>query len=338
MLVLGIETSCDDTGVAVVRDGHTILSNRVSSQEEHARFGGVVPEIAARKHVEALPGLLSAALEEAGVELDELDGVAVTRGPGLIGALLAGWCFARGLAQAEGLPYVGVHHLAAHVHGALMPALRTGEEVAYPLVALVVSGGHTALYRVEAPERFALLGQTRDDAAGEAYDKVAKLLELGFPGGPIIDRLAATGNAAAWQLPRTELDLSFSFSGLKTAVRRLALEHGIRPGPGADDRVPDLAAAFQEAVVDMLLSATERALDAVPARGLVLCGGVAANRDLRRRFRALGQRARLPLYVSPPELATDNGAMIAGAGSGRLGRGESDPLELAARASWPLGR
>ena len=338
MIVLGIETSCDDTGVAVVGNGHEILSNLVSSQPEHARFGGVVPEIAARKHVEAMPAMLDAALECADVTLDDLDGVAVTRGPGLIGALLAGWCFGRGLALARGLPYVGVHHLAAHVHGALMSALDVGDPVRYPLAALVVSGGHTALYRVTAPSEFVLLGQTRDDAAGEAFDKVAKLLELGYPGGPIIDRLAPHGDADAWRLPRSDLGLDFTFSGLKTAVRRLAIEQAIEPGNADDPRVRDLAASFQAAVIDMLVATTERALAKFPSEGVVLCGGVAANRDLRARFSELAQRQSLPLFVSPPPLATDNGAMIAGAGHRRISMGDYDPLELAARATWPLGR
>ncbi len=337
MIVLGIETSCDDTGVAVVRDGHEILANLVSSQPEHARFGGVVPEIAARKHVEVLPAMLQAALERAQVDLDDLDGVAVTRGPGLIGALLAGWCFGRGLAQARGLPYVGVHHLAAHVHGALMPALAAAEAVRYPLTALVVSGGHTALYRVTAADTFVPLGQTRDDAAGEAFDKVAKLLELGYPGGPIIDRLATQGNADAWQLPRSDLGLDFTFSGLKAAVRRLAIEQKIDPGNASDGRIRDIAAAFQAAVIDMLAATTERALEEFSSEGVVLCGGVAANRALRARFAALAQRRALPLYVSPPPLATDNGAMIAGAGHRRISLGDFDPLELAARSTWPLG-
>lgn len=337
VIVLGIETSCDDTGIAVVRNGHEILSNLVSSQPEHARFGGVVPEIAARKHVEMLPSILDEALERADVRLDDLDGVAITQGPGLIGALLAGWCFGRGLAQARGLPYVGVHHLAAHVHGALMPALAAGEPVRYPLIALVVSGGHTALYRMTAANTFLLLGKTRDDAAGEAFDKVAKLLELGYPGGPIIDRIATRGDPEAWQLPRSNLGLDFTFSGLKTAVRRLAIEQSIEPGDDTDPRILDIAASFQAAVIDMLAATTERALVKFASKGIVLCGGVAANRGLRARFAELAQRQRMPLFVSPPPLATDNGAMIAGAGHRRISMGESDPLALAARATWPLG-
>ena len=337
MVILGIETSCDDTGVAIVEDGHRVLANRVSSQPEHQPFGGVVPEIAARKHVEALPGMLEAVLGSADLELDGIDAIAVTRGPGLIGALLAGWCFGRGLARACRLPYVGIHHLAAHVHGALMPALTAGNDIRYPLLALIVSGGHTALYRVERGPLYERLGTTRDDAAGEAFDKLAKLLELGFPGGPIIDRLAASGDPLRFALPRADLGLEFSFSGVKAAARRLALADALPPASPADQRVRDLAASFQCAVVDMLVDTTSRAARLHPARGLVLTGGVAANRDLRRRFAALADDLDLPLYVSPRELSTDNAAMVAGAGYSRLRRGDSDVLNLPAHASWPLG-
>ena len=337
MLVLGIETSCDDTGVAIVQDGHRVLVNRVSSQPEHQPFGGVVPEIAARKHVEVLPGMLDELLSSVNLRLDDIDGVAVTRGPGLIGALLAGWCFGRGLARSRGLPYVGVHHLAAHVHGALMPTLSAGTEIRYPLLALIVSGGHTALYRVHRGPAYERLGATRDDAAGEAFDKIAKLLELGFPGGPIIERIAAEGDPERFPLPRADLGLEFSFSGVKTAARRLALANALPPAAPEDQRVSDLAASFQSAVADMLVDTTCRAALAHPSSGIVLAGGVAANRNLRARFSRLADELGQPLYVSPRELSTDNAAMVAGVGYGRLGRGESDAFALAAHASWPLG-
>lgn len=335
--VLGFETSCDDTGVAVVENGCRILANRVSSQADHARFGGVVPEIAARRHMENLPPILEGALADAGAELQDLDGIAVTRGPGLIGALLTGWCYARGLARSIGCPWVGVHHLEAHVHGALMPALEADGPVEGPLLALVVSGGHTALYLYTGPGEFRLLGSTRDDAAGEAYDKVAKLLELGFPGGPVIDRLARLGDPEAHRLPRSDLGLDFSFSGLKTAVRRLALAEKIEPAAPDDPAVRDLLASFQAAVIDMLTETTDRALRSHPVRGLVLAGGVAANSLLRERFEHLAGEHGLRLHRSPPELATDNAAMIAGQAHARLARGECDPWSHAARASWPLG-
>jgi N6-L-threonylcarbamoyladenine synthase len=336
MRVLGIETSCDDTGVAIVDDGCRVVVNLVASQLEHAVYGGVVPEIAARKHVEVLPGLLDRALADAGVGLDGIDGVAVTRGPGLIGALLAGWCFGRGLARSRRLPWVGVHHLAAHVHGALMPSLETAQEIRYPLVAMVVSGGHTALYLLPAEGRFRLLGKTRDDAAGEAFDKVSTLLGLGYPGGPVIDRLAASGDATAVDLPRPDLGLDFSFSGLKTAVRRASIAQGLRPGQPEDQRVLDMVAAFQMAAVDTLAATTARALRAHSVRGLVLSGGVAANSALRQRFGQLADEHGIALYRSPPALSTDNAAMIAGLGHARLSRGESDALDEPALASWPI--
>lgn len=336
MRILGIETSCDDTAVAVVDDGCRVRSNVVSSQLDHAAYGGVVPEIAARRHLDNLPTVLERALGEAGTDLGEIDGIAVTRGPGLIGALLAGWCFGRALARATATPWVGVHHLGAHVHGALMPALAEGRKVQWPLVALVVSGGHTSLYAVPGPGRFRALGQTRDDAAGEAFDKVASLLGLGYPGGPVIDRLAVDGDPEAYDLPRSDLGLDFTFSGLKTAVRRLALSEGLQPGRPEDPRVIDLVASFQAAAVDMLVETTRRALREVTAAGVVLAGGVAANSSLRRRFVDLAADEDVALLRSPPALSTDNAAMIAGAGHARLARGEVDSWSLAARATWPL--
>ncbi len=232
MLVLGIETSCDDTAAAVVAGGSRVLSSVVHTQLEHREYGGVVPEIAARRHIELLPLVVARALEQAAVTADDIEAVAVTRGPGLIGALLCGWCYGKAWAGARGLPYVGVHHLAAHIHAALMPLLADGAapEIGLPdpLLALVVSGGHTALHEVwtDASPKYRLLGQTRDDAVGEAFDKVAKMLGLGYPGGPAIDALAERGDPTAFALPRPRLGVEFSFSGLKTAVRRLAIERG----------------------------------------------------------------------------------------------------------------
>ncbi len=339
MLVLGVETSCDETAAAIVADGADVRSNVVASQLEHAAYGGVVPELAARKHVEALPWVVSAALSDAGVGWQEIDGIAVTRGPGLVGALLSGWCYARGLARALERPYVGIHHLAAHVHGALMSCLAAGEDVAYPLLALVVSGGHTSLYRLPALRQFALLGETRDDAAGEAFDKVAALLGLDYPGGPVIDRLSDRGNPMAVPLPRSKLSgpFDFSFSGLKTAVRRQALSTQLKPGEPDDPRVLDLVASFQAAVVDMLADTTAAALRAHPVRGLLVAGGVAANRALRSRMESLAQEHGLPLYLAPIDLSTDNAAMVAGWGEARLRAGGGDPFDLSVVATWPLG-
>lgn len=339
MLVLGVETSCDETAAAIVADGADVRSNVVASQLEHAAYGGVVPELAARKHVEALPWVVSAALSDAGVGWQEIDGIAVTRGPGLVGALLSGWCYARGLARALERPYVGIHHLAAHVHGALMSYLAAGEDVAYPLLALVVSGGHTSLYRLPALRQFALLGETRDDAAGEAFDKVAALLGLDYPGGPVIDRLSDRGDPRAVPLPRSKLSgpFDFSFSGLKTAVRRQALSTHLKPGEPDDPRVLDLVASFQAAVVDMLADTTAAALRAHPVRGLLVAGGVAANRALRSRMECLAQEHGLPLYLAPIDLSTDNAAMVAGWGEERLRAGDGDPFDLSVVATWPLG-
>ena len=339
MLVLGIETSCDETAAALVADGTRVLSNIVSTQIDHAAYGGVVPELAARRHVESLPWVVSTALEAAAVDWEDLDGIGVTRGPGLVGALLAGWCYGRGVSRALRVPYVGVNHLAAHVHGALMPHLDAVERVAYPLVALVVSGGHTTLYRLAGDGAFRRLGETLDDAAGEAFDKVSALLGLGYPGGPVIDRLAAGGDADAVPLPRAKLagPFDFSFSGLKTAVRREALKRGLQPGAPDDPEVRDLVASFQRAAVDMLANTTEAALRAHPSRGLVVAGGVAANGALRARMRELAARHDIPLYLSSPELSTDNAAMVAGQAFQRLNAGEADGFELTVRASWPLG-
>jgi len=338
MLVLGIETSCDETAAALVTDGRRVLSNVVSSQIDHAAFGGVVPELAARRHVESLPWVVAAAFREAGVDWEDVEGIGVTRGPGLVGALLAGWCYARGAARALSVPYVGVNHLAAHVHGALMPRLEAGERIEYPLLALVVSGGHTTLYHLPGEAEFRRIGDTLDDAAGEAFDKVSTLLGLGYPGGPVIDRLAEAGDPAAFALPRARLDspFDFSFSGLKTAVRREALRQRLEPGRPDDQRVIDLVASFQAAALDMLESATDAALHELPARGLVVAGGVAANRGLRGRVEALARRHGVHLYLSPPALSTDNAAMIAGQAHRRLAAGDADGFEHTVRASWPL--
>jgi N6-L-threonylcarbamoyladenine synthase len=339
MLVLGVETSCDETAAAVVADGAEVRSNVVASQLVHAAYGGVVPELAARKHIEALPSVVDRALSDAGVVWPDIEGIAVTRGPGLVGALLSGWCYARGLARALRRPYVGIHHLAAHVHGALMPHLATGGEVAYPLLALVVSGGHTSLYRLPVARQFSLLGETRDDAAGEAFDKVAALLGLDYPGGPVIDKLSVRGDPRAVPLPRAKLSgpFEFSFSGLKTAVRRQALAARLQPGEPNDPRVLDLVASFQAAVVDMLAEPTAAALRAHPARGLVVAGGVAANRALRSRMEGLADEHGVPLYLAPIDLSTDNAAMVAGWGGARLQGDGGDPFDLSVVATWPLG-
>jgi N6-L-threonylcarbamoyladenine synthase len=320
MLILGIETSCDETAVAVVEDGRRILSNVVSSQVElHAEYGGVVPELASRQHVQAMIPVLDEALRRAGCRLDGIDAAAVTYGPGLAGALLVGVNFAKALAFARGIPLVAVNHLEGHIYAAW---LDREEEPLFPLLALIVSGGHSDVVLMEEHGRYHRLGETVDDAAGEAFDKVARVLGLGFPGGPAIDRLAAGAARTSVKLPRARLDrpYDFSFSGLKTRVQRIARgEEGVPPDSA------ELAAAFQESVVDSLVTKAVRAADEHGANAIVLSGGVAANSLLRT---VLPERSPLPVMIPPPALCTDNGAMIAAAGWRRLQAGEKAALDL----------
>jgi len=326
MLILGIETSCDETAAAVVEDGHRILSSVVATQFElHAAYGGVVPELAARRHLENILPVIQAALDQAGVTLKEIDGLAVSQGPGLIGALVIGMATAKALAFTLKRPFVGVHHLQAHI----LAAFLTDTPPPFPFVALVVSGGHTNLYRVSGFRDMALLGRSRDDAAGEAFDKVAKLMGLGYPGGRAIEDLATGGNPQAFALPRPRImdePLTFSFSGLKTAVvYRLKKEPEILKDPGAR---ADLAASFQEAVVESLVSRAGLALTQTQSRRLVVCGGVAANGRLRQALSSQAQATGCELFIPPPSLCTDNAAMVAALGYHQLMAG--DRLDLAA--------
>ena len=349
-LLLGIETSCDETAAAVVRDGVEILGQRVASQVDlHRRFGGVIPEIASRSHLEVIFPVIEEALAEARASIADLDAIAVTVTPGLVGCLLVGLSAAKGLSLASGKPLVPVNHVHAHIFGALMPwmaerrAAGESREPPWPLASLVVSGGHTSFYRSRGPVEHERLGRTLDDAAGEAYDKVAAILGLPYPGGPVIDRLAKDGDTRAFDFPRHRAPagdgeagpLDVSFSGLKTAVlyavrgvperasppgpsRAVALKPGIRPA--------DVAASFQAAVVDVLVDRLQRCAEAIDAGGLVICGGVAANSALRARAQQLAAELGLPLFLPPMALATDNAVMIAGLGYWLLAAGRTADL------------
>lgn len=322
MRVLGIETSCDETAAAVVTDGKTVLSDVVATQFDlHARYGGVVPELAARRHQENILPVLRAALDQAGLTINQLDGIAVTQGPGLIGALVIGFAVAKALAYALRLPIVGVHHLRAHILAAFLEE----PPPAFPFVALVVSGGHSNLYLVKGFQDMTLLGRSRDDAAGEAFDKVAKLLHLGYPGGVAIEALSASGDPQAIPLPRPRIEhepLTFSFSGLKTAVAYLIKKHPEMLDPAHQPGPADLAASFQEAVVDSLVSRALTAVESTRSKRLVVAGGVAANRRLRQVLQAQTQAAGIELFIPPPKRCTDNAAMVAALGYHLLQAGE----------------
>ena len=328
MKVIGIETSCDETAVAVKEESRILASVVASQDEVHAPFGGVVPELAGRRHLELILPTLRTALDRAGISPDQADAIAVTSGPGLVVCLLVGLSLARSLAYAFRLPLVGVNHLEGH-----LMAILAEKEIPFPFVGLVVSGGHTSLYIVEGWGRYRLLGQTLDDAAGEAFDKVAKLLGLPYPGGREIDALARTGDPAAVAFPRSLLKdgFNFSFSGLKTAV----LRH-VEQLRDLDSARADIAASFQEAVVEVLVAKALKAAREFRLPRLVVSGGVAANSRLRENMLAAGQNAGLAVHFPSLGLCTDNAAMIAHAGLERLQRGLADPADLMPRAVWPL--
>jgi N6-L-threonylcarbamoyladenine synthase len=350
MLILGIETSCDETSAAVVEETGdaarpwAIRSNVIASQVPiHREWGGVVPELASRQHIRDICGVVERALGEARAGWADLGAIAVTQGPGLVGSLLVGVSFAKAAAVAAGLPLVAVHHLAGHIESL---GLQNGE-LPLPAVVLVVSGGHTSLYLVDRPGRYELLSRTRDDAAGEAYDKVAKLLGLGYPGGPVVDRLARAGNDRAIALPTTRLthadrnapelkgDLDFSFSGLKTAVARY-VKSRTGSDPMAETEIADVCASFQRIVVTGLLDRLFDAARRYQARSAGIAGGVSANSRLRAEFQERGQRREMPTFLPSLQLSTDNAAMIAAAGLRKFRAGITAPLDLNADAALSL--
>jgi len=352
-LTLGIETSCDETAAAILEDSRRIRSSVIASQDTlHAPYGGIVPELASRRHVEAIWPVVQEALTRAGVTLAEIDGIAATAGPGLIGSLLVGLCFGKALAFARDIPLVGVNHLEGHLYAATLDH----EELSFPFTGLVASGGHTNLYLATAPGVYRLLGRTRDDAAGEAFDKVAKLLSLGYPGGPLIEEWARKGDPNAVRFPRSvppRGSYDFSFSGLKTAVVNYVkgAEHKVQ-GSGSSSLYPipytlypvldpalvaDICAGFQEAVVDVLVRVSLAAAKASTSRRLVLVGGVACNGRLRSKLTERAAEEGVQVYYPKPSLCTDNAAMIAAAGYPRLLRGERALLSLNADANLALG-
>jgi N6-L-threonylcarbamoyladenine synthase len=335
VLILGLESSCDETAAAVVEDGRRVLSDVVASQHEvHAPYGGVVPELASRAHIVNVVPVLRAALERAGVGLDDLGGIAVTSGPGLVGALLVALQTAKALAWVRGLPVVGVHHLMGHLSAVHLEP----DPPPMPHLALIVSGGHTSLVRVEDHRRVVELGATRDDAAGEAFDKGAKLLGLGYPGGAVIDRLARQGDPRAVKFPRamtgSDTGDAFSFSGLKTALLHHVRAHGAPDGQA----LADLCASYQAAIVEVLVRKTRRAARREGLDHVQICGGVAANSGLRDGMRAAGAEDGFTVHVPPPARCTDNAAMIAAAGYHQIVAGERADLDLNATAQWPLPR
>ena len=341
MKILGIETSCDETAAAVIEDGAVIHSNVVATQAEiHSRFGGIVPEVASRQHLVAIIPVVSQALEDADVGLSDLDAVAVTHGPGLAGSLLIGVNAAKGLALAEGLPFIGINHLEGHIYGAWLDGVDPEADPGFPLLCLIASGGHTDLILMNGHGRFTLVARTRDDAAGEAFDKAARVLGLGFPGGPAIQRVSAmsTGGEPRFPRPQVKGSLDFSFSGLKTALVRRAEEKGMYPNPEGDaldsQEVANVAGAYQEAIVDSLVWRAVEAATTYKVNGVLLAGGVAANSLLRQE---LAQRSPVEVVVPRPELCTDNGAMIGAAAYFQLRDGTCQQWDLDVVPDLKLG-
>ena len=331
MKVLGIETSCDETGVAIYDTDRGLLGHRLYSQIKlHAAYGGVVPELASRDHIRKLTPLIQEVTEESGLRLADLDGIAYTRGPGLMGALLVGSALGRSLALSLGIPAIGVHHMEGHL---LAPMLETPSPE-FPFVALLVSGGHTQLMSVTGVGQYELLGQSLDDAVGEAFDKTAQLLELGYPGGPALAKLAESGDPERFTFPRPMTDrpgLDFSFSGLKTFAINTLRDHAEEENIGAN-----IATAFQQAVVDTLVIKCRRAIDATGFSSLIVAGGVGANQLLRQKLRTEMEKKSVEVFFPALEFCTDNGAMIAFAGALRLQAGQRDDTDFSGRPRWPM--
>ncbi len=328
MLILGIDTSCDDTAAAVVRDESVILSNIVSSQDEiHAKYGGIVPELASRRHIELISPVVHEALSSANADFRDIDAIAVTHGPGLIGSLLVGVCFAKSLSYVHQVPLIAINHLEGHICSYFLERTPV-----VPFLALVVSGGHTSMYKVKGKGNYREIGRTRDDAAGEAYDKVAKLLGYGYPGGPIIDTLASKGDPQSVKFPRSFLKdgHDFSFSGLKTAVLLYT-----RKNPEA--RKEDIAASFQAAVIDVLVGRSIEVAKKQGIRMIALSGGVSANKGLRTVMKGKASEAGLEVFLPSTQLCTDNAAMIASAGYYHFVNGERAAFDLNPKAYLPLG-
>ena len=331
MIVLGLESSCDETAAALIEDGRTILSSVVSSQVSvHKEFGGVVPELASREHVDNICFVVEQCLEEAGLDWQQIDAIAVTRGPGLMGALLVGMAYAKGLAYALKVPFVGVNHLEGHIASILLDH----PQAEFPAMSLVVSGGHTSLFYLQEMGNYQEVSRTRDDAAGEALDKLAKHLGLGYPGGPIIDRLAPQGNpkTIVFAIPKTSKNaLDFSFSGIKSAALRYLQQKHLEPVENPEE-VPqpilDLLASYQSSIVDQLLNRLKKALKSHPVRSVQISGGVSSNSELRRRSKEFFAQQGLEVYYPRPELTTDNAAMIAAAATARLQRQAADSFDL----------
>ncbi len=343
MIILGIESSCDETAAALVRDGHEVLGGKIATQIKlHAGFGGVIPELAAREHLKNITPVVDVVFEQAGLGIEAVDAVAVTNRPGLIPALLVGNAWAKGLALSRELPIVGINHFEAHIYGAFLKRpelLKTA--AAFPVLALVVSGGHTALVLIHASGRAELLGTTLDDAAGEALDKAAKILGLGYPGGPVIDRIAKTGNDRAWDFPRgltggsgraaaPEHHFDFSFSGVKTS-----LLYAVKDRTLSDCELADVVASYQRAVMEVLVSKTMLAAKEYKAGLICLCGGVACNSFLRKRMQEEAERSKFELLLAAPDCCTDNAVMVAGLAWHYLKHGISDGLDMPVNARLP---